>query len=364
MISESVKAVIANSRFNIFITVGFLALAVAIILIIGYVENKRIDNGKSTNSIAIRSSKFISDYYRHVKHFAKTNQWDEKEAQVLKDVEAISRHLLLIGEYKVRFYLGKLIYENSKNELHRLNALIDEMGWTSVMMGRKSAVKYFLQAIGDVDGMIKQVQGHLTLYYNETDDYSLTKLFMKARAYRHLGSTPSLKSYEKIEYCKKGLAIVEYLESLPALPKEISKDKILNMRTGLYFGIGAANLLQFSNCKVKNLADPIGNLVQAYKFNLLAKENAVTFENKHRYIKCLLTENEIYRGRMMINDYKDSVKKKALEDKVQGIMELDELTFEENLKTVERLMNDSIYIDEAYETYLIEKIKHWGESDA
>lgn len=362
-LAETVKSLIETSKYNEFITLGFISIAAIVIVILDMVEKKRISSGKSQKSIAIRSSKFISDFYKRIKQYSKKEKWSIHEEEIVKDINSISRHLLLIGEYKVRFLLGNIIYNNSKNELYRLSALIDEIGWTSVMMGKKKSIDYFLEAVKPIDSKIKEYDQVYQLTSHDVDDHSLKLLYLYARAYRHLGATPHVDINDRKTYTDKGLAIVCFLENINPLPKCISKNSLLNMRTGLYYGIAETNYKAFTKRKNKSNSDAMGLLIKAFEFNELAKNNAADFTNKHRYIKCLLLENEIYVAKKSIDEAMGSIKAYENEKTITAFLALNQITFDKNLKTVEDLLNHSIYIDESYETFLEEKLRTWRKQD-
>lgn len=362
-LAETVKSLIETSKYNEFITLGFISIAAIVIVILDMVEKKRISSGKSQKSIAIRSSKFISDFYKRIKQYSKNGKWSTHEEEIVKDINSISRHLLLIGEYKVRFLLGNIIYNNSKNELYRLSALIDEIGWTSVMMGKKKSINYFLEAVKPIDNKIKEYNQVYQLTSYDVDDHSLKSLYLYARAYRHLGATPHVDINDRKIYTDKGLAIVCFLENMNPLPKCISKNSLLNMRTGLYYGIAETNYKAFTKRKNKSNSDSVGLLIKAFEFNELAKNNAADFTNKHRYIKCLLLENEIYVARKSTDEAMDSIKSYENEKTVTAFLALNQMTFDKNLEAVEKLLNNSIYIDESYETFLEEKLRTWEKQD-
>ncbi|MFA5698005.1 MAG: hypothetical protein WC888_06265, partial [Candidatus Izemoplasmatales bacterium] len=60
LIAEGIKTLVQNDTFNWLITLGLLIAAAIILFAVEYIQNKRINTGKNTHSIAIRSSKFIS----------------------------------------------------------------------------------------------------------------------------------------------------------------------------------------------------------------------------------------------------------------------------------------------------------------
>ena len=131
------------------------------------------------------------------------------------------------------------------------------------------------------------------------------------------------------------------------------------MRTGLHYGIAETYFKEFTKRKNQTNSDGIALLIKAFKYTVISKTNAEKFTNKHRYVKCLLLENEIYLSRKSIEAYMDSIRTQAIKENAKELLELNQMTFDENLEFVEKLLNNSIYIDESYETFLEEKLRPW-----
>jgi len=359
LIAEGIKTLVQNDTFNWLITLGLLIAAAIILFAVEYIQNKRINTGKNTHSIAIRSSKFISDYYRQIKGYAIKGLWGKKEEDIIKTVHSLSRHLLLIGEYNVRYKMGHLIYKYSKNNLYRMSALIDEIGWTAVLMGRKKSVYYIKKAIemGTFNISKPKDNYEVNLYNQNYNSYH--QLFLAARAFRHIASTGFVELIERKELSLKGLAICDYLlKKIDKLPKEISLKKIETMKAGIDYGLGVIYLNCFKENDVKDYHERVTNLMNAYAYNHLSKVVAFKNDDMHRYVKCLLIENEIYDAMASQIIITEEIKKFANDrTDCQGMTELSSKTYADNLNTVEDVLNHSIYIDEAYEIFLQEKLK-------
>ncbi|MDD3127254.1 MAG: hypothetical protein PHT27_06535 [Candidatus Izemoplasmatales bacterium] len=359
VIAEGIKTLVQNDSFNWLITLVLLIVAAIILFAVEYVQNKRINTGKNTHSIAIRSSKFISDYYRKIKDYAIKGSWGKNEEDTIKTVHSLSRHLLLIGEYNVRYKMGKLIYKYSKNNLYRMSALIDEIGWTAVLMGKKKSVYYIQQAIEMGSFNISKPKDNYEVNIYDQNYNSYHQLFLAARAFRHIASTGFVELIERKEISLKGLAICDYLfKNIDKLPKDINSEKIETMKAGIDYGLGVIYLNCFKENDIKDYNERVTNLMNAYAYNRLSKVVAFKNRDMHRYVKCLLIENEIYDAMASQNMFIEEIKKFA-KDRMdcEGMSELDSKIYTKNLEIVEDILNHSIYIDEAYEIFLQEKLK-------
>jgi len=364
-ISESVKAFVNRSEYNIWISLGFVAVAILILTLVNYLINKRIDSGKGGKSIAIRSSKIISDFYKSVHKISKTKKWEEEKDSVLMNFSSISRHLLLIGEYRVRFKIGKIIVKKTNDPIEKMSTLADELGWTSVMMGRTNAVKYFKQALEIANPQFTKNHDELSLTTPLNDDMQIQKMYLSSRVYRHIASDSLIKDMKiRIEASLQGKCIIEHLIKLESLPSFLSKRKLDEMMAGLDYGLGEIHLEKVLKSDTMNKPDQIMTLLQAQKYNLHAKTLAKTFDNKHRYIKTLLIENEIFKFRNKLNLSDSDYHVKGIDNAItKSLKEFNWSHYSENLKVVEDAFNNSLYIDEAYEIFLDEKIRKTVEVD-
>lgn len=364
-ISESVKAFVNRSEYNIWISLGFVSVAILILTLVNYFINKRIDSGKGGKSIAIRSSKIISDFYKSVRKISKTKKWDEEKDSVLMNFSSISRHLLLIGEYRVRFRIGKIIVKKTSDPVEKMSAYADELGWTSVMMGKTNAVKYFKKALEIANPQFTQVHDQLTLTSPLNDDIQIKKMYLASRVYRHIASNSLIKDMKiRIDASLQGKCIIDTLMKIESLPSFLSRRKLDEMMAGLDYGLGEIHLTKVHKSTTMNLPDQIMTLLQAQKYNILAKNLAKTFDNKHRYIKTLLIENEIFKYRKKLNLSDSDYHVKGIDASVtKSLKEFNWSHYSENLKIVEEAFNNSLYIDEAYEIFLDEKIKKTVEVD-
>lgn len=355
---ELVKILVSSQ--NVLISIVFLILGLGIIFVLDKLNDKRIASGKNAQSIAVRSSQFINEYFRKVKEIVRDNKWKDNENEIYATVQSISRHLLLIGEYKIRYSLGKIIYRNTSNPLYQMKSLIDEMGWTSVLMGKRRSVSEIEKAILLSAVTFSKNNDQYILHVDELDDITFEKIFLVSRALRHLASIQFKTIEERIALSEQSLEALSFLENHQTqLPKDITIEKINEMRSGVYYGLGLVNLMAYNNKSVVDKANHLSYLANAHHYNQESKLMSKDYINRHRYLKCLLIENEIYNSVTTKNIIAfPSLQKEA--EKNQNFAEILNFTCQDyanNLREVERILNSSVYIDEAYEMFLEEKIR-------
>jgi hypothetical protein len=225
-------------------------------------------------------------------------------------------------------------------------------------MGKRNSISYIKKAIAMTSFKISKPKDHYVVSIDEVSYDIFRELFLSARAYRHIASTGFVDLKERKDLSDKGIAICEFLNNhLDQLPDEIDKKKIDSMKAGLDYGLGIIYLNYFKEKAVDDYHERTMQLMEAYRYNKLAKD-VVYDKDLHRYMKCLLIENEIYEAMASHHQLVEEIKKYA-NDKTDciGMADLDSKTYDENLKTVEKILNNSIYIDEAYEIFLQEKLK-------
>ena len=129
------------------------------------------------------------------------------------------------------------------------------------------------------------------------------------------------------------------------------------MKAGLDYGLGIIYLNYFKEKAIDDYHERNICLMNAYSYNKLAKD-VVYNQDMHRYMKCLLIENEIYEAMNSHHQLVEENKKYCINrEDCKGMSDLDSKTYNENLSAVEKILNNSIYIDEAYEIFLQEKLK-------
>ncbi|MGM0613770.1 MAG: hypothetical protein ACQESM_09705 [Bacteroidota bacterium] len=359
LVTELIQLTFTNKDNLYLITGAVIVFTIVGLNIYNYLYEKRVSKGTGPQSIAIKSSKLVSDYLKYLKNLVKQDKYREKETIVLKEIRSISRPLLLLGEYKVRYLIGKLVSENTDKTEIKMRFMMDEMGWTSVLMGKKRAVKEISEAIDLFPVTFNKYNKSISLNIGDTEDSDLHKLFLVARGKRHLASTQFLDPEKRFKISLEASAIMSYLDDVSYIDNVISKDKRNSMVAGIYYGMGEIKYEMATKLQKQESTalDFYETLTESYKYTELTARISKGFSNKHRYLKALLLKNSIINLMLSINnqtDFKDSVK-----DMEYGV-ELSSNTtknVQENIDYIEKLLNSSIYVDEAFEVYLKQRIK-------
>jgi hypothetical protein len=131
------------------------------------------------------------------------------------------------------------------------------------------------------------------------------------------------------------------------------------MRTGLEYGLGLAHLSYVTQDTRKTpKMETIVHLIEAARYNGLAMTKAKDFPNKQRYLKTLLIENEIYNAQNRIGFTKNNFLPAPMDKTAQDrLFAMSAVQYNANLEEVESILKTSIYVDEAFEIYLEERIK-------
>lgn len=358
-LQELVKTWINNPQYDQIITFVVLAGALLLYMLVNYLINKRITNGKTVNSIAIKSSDFINKYYRSVRKKAWEGKWEDEEEEIIQTIDSVSHQLLMVGEYQIRRKLGKLVVRNTKDVGLKIRATLDEIGWTSVLMGQKRAIRYFQDALIMTKMELKMKDKKWVLTNSLDDDETKDMAYLAARACRHLASTPFPALKERIEWSEKGLSLIEALESCETLPPYLNSNKLQEMKTGLEYGLGLTHLSYVKKAKILPADEKtVEHLVKAAHFNGVAREKSKDFSNKHRYLKTLLIENEVFRERDRIHfTEKCRIQIPGYSQAQDRLLAMSDPQYNANLKEAETLLKTSIYVDEAFEIYLDERIR-------
>ncbi len=363
LISELIKLTFEDQD-NLFFITAFVIFATIIGLnFYNYLYQKRISKGNSPQSIAIKSSKLVSDYLKHLKEIIAEGHYTKKEDIILDEVKSISRPLLLLGEYKVRYLIGKKISQNTRDDEVKMRYMMDEMGWTSVLMGKERAIKEIEAAMDvfPVEIVIKNKKR--VMDYTHKSDADLRKLFLVVRAKRHLASTPFLTIEKKLSNALDALTIMDYLKKVDYIDNIIPEHKRKEMLAGIHYALGETYYQKAHTFwKEKGLHyDVYEYLASSFKYARLTSKASKLFENQHRYLKALLLENSLINLFQEINRPTDF--KKATEA-LEFSTDLAEMTLQDlhqNIATIEALLNTSIYVDEAFEIYLKQKIMNEGD---
>ncbi len=305
----------------------------------------------------------------------------------VKDMERI---LLQLEQHELRIKLGKYVVKYSTDIDKTIHAYVDYLGWTYVLLGEnKKGFQAIQNGLHLIDYKINVSKaGHQKycelkkageeipqLVAKQHEDYC-EYVLQKARALRHLGTTyytyRSFKdnfvkdNFKKEEIGKKspwnfentvnpyvkyklkeGLDLLQEESVIEYFNETIEKRKTYSK---MVFGIKYNDLLYDYYVAVYKNIQSIETYVQIRnQLNVLIEEiDKSEFDDNHRLIKILTLKNQLKHK--IYNQQDESGMK------IEGAEEWDKL-LAKDLKTIEKVLNQNIYFDEAMEVYVCQKIR-------
>lgn len=357
LVSEIIKQLIEDTKISTLVSVAFITIVIIIIVIVQILMKRSINKSPNPQSIAIKSSKFVRDYLKQTKQQIKSQGQVNELDDCVKEIKSISHSLLILGEYKVRIALGKLIAKNTLNDVLKMQMMIDEQGWTLVMSGKRKAISVLKEAM-------KLSQYQLTgddlepMVLPSQNGEEFNKLFLVVRAKRHIGAASFTSFSNRIKELEEALIIIQYLENNKNSANKLPIEKIHAMKTGLLYGLGECYYGKYHEDKDKRRrTQQYEDLLNAFKFVSIAEERSRDYSNQHRHMKCLLLINSIYQEYCNQNIAIDFMKCYPNNPYAIALNNYNSKLTEVNLEKVEKLLNDSLYVDEAFEFFLKQKVK-------
>ena len=288
---------------------------------------------------------------------------------VLNSIKEINRALLVLEQYDTRIYLGEYVLSHSSDAFDCADALIDFKGWTYALIGRRDK---FEQSVKDGIELLLKHRDE-----NELSDEEMAKLQLKlARAYRHLGSevvsakqdydnaikmneiaTKQLDCFKSLneknieEAYKKSGDKEQYIKSMKLLRK------VEEMYVGIDYGVLNAKLFKITDRRSKDKSVSLAKDLLEY----IAKTRELInkskeFSNPHRYLKCILLENEFLK--LLEPTLSESVQKQyqmqieQLFGKQEDIKQFVCKQFDDNTAVADDVFRNAIYADEMMEIYI------------
>ncbi len=273
----------------------------------------------------------------------KTNQEQTIEVYntIYDTIHQLERILLQLEQHALRIKLGKYVIRCSNNISQIINAYVDLIGWTHILLGDNK--KGFSSIQCGID-LIDYKLSALEKGSKEYCEYTL----QKARALRHLGTTYYTYKSKKDKFVKECLLeakdlisqpdIVQYYESTPKLKETYGKMMFgLKYNELLYdYYVALENKDEFSE-KINKISEGI--------LKLREEVNQSDFSDNHRLVKVITLQNQIEKNRILQtkttkDDHSAIWKNKLHNDLIQ----------------IEEVLNKNIYFDEAMEVYVCQKI--------
>ena len=305
----------------------------------------------------------------------------------VKDMERI---LLQLEQHELRIKLGKYVVKYSTDIDKTIHAYVDYLGWTYVLLDKNAqGFRAIQNGLHLIDYKINTSKaGHLKycelkkageeipdVILKQHVDYCEYSL-QKARALRHLGTTyytyRSFRdtfvktSFEKEKLAQKGvwnfnntvnpyvkfklaegLALMEEESVIEYFSESVKKRETYSK---MVFGIKYNDLLyDYYEALYKNDQSLETYLNINNQLNALIEEiDKSEFSDNHRLIKILTLKNQL---KHKIYNQQDEAGVT-----VEGSKQWDTL-LAQDLKTIESVLNQNIYFDEAMEVYVCQKIR-------
>ncbi len=260
---------------------------------------------------------------------------------IISRIFDMNRILLLVEQHQNRIKLGRFIAYFTNNEEEQIKAYLDLIGWSYILIGdNKKGFNAILTAINIIESRIGTD-------YDDTVPKGIDKkqfynyLFLKVRAYRHLGSTYyTYKSIDALFYCQKALKLLDTKGFKEGLNDDA---KFASMRCGVTNNLYLSYFYKFVRDTRRGKGD-----IESLKTTLNGVEKDIEeiygdgnkSSDQHRLIKLLTLKCQL---------------EKALD--ISGAKKLDLKEFGKNMERIENVLNKSIYFDDAMEVYTNQKIQ-------
>ncbi len=259
---------------------------------------------------------------------------------IIKRIFDMNRILLLVEQHQNRIKLGKYVAYFTNNEEEQIKAYLDLIGWSYILIGdNKRGFNAILTAIHLIESRIgEEYDGTIPKTVDKNLYYHY--LFLKVRAYRHLGSTYyTYKNIDALFYCQKALKILDTIGFKEGLNDDA---KFESMRCGVLNNLYLSYFYKFvrdsrrGKGDIQSLKDTLDNVKKDIDSIYCANNS----NDQHRLIKLLTLKCQL---------------EKALD--ISGAKKLDLKEFDANMSSIEKVLNKSIYFDDAMEVYTNQKIQ-------
>jgi len=289
-----------------------------------------------------------------------------------KNIFEMNRILLQVELYDERIKLGKFITKYSIKPINEINAYIDLMGWTYILLGN------YKKGINTINIAIRIIDSYLDnkdIILAEDEKYEL--ILLKLRALRHIGTTYYTYNYNK-KKCE---------DSLNEAMKIIEKDDITN-----YFNRKSLEIIKAQELKTVHEASIRNKIESTLDDNTLS----LAKKDPYAYIKmkagiinnCILSKffdyvssdikdkrileklyddikiciGSIYINNKCVDQHRLS-KLYVLKNQIIKTINNESLninltkSYYNDIKDIEEVLNKNVYFDEAIDLYINQKIQ-------
>ena len=267
----------------------------------------------------------------------------EISKNLIKRIFDVNRILLQIEQHNARIKLGEYVTYFSTDEVERIKGYMDLIGWSYVLLGDKKGYAAIFTSIDIIENRIgKELNKEAPkgMSQEENEQY----LFLKARAYRHLGSTYyTFKDIDVGHYCNEALKVLEVLKSngFDKSKKSMYENMLYGVENNLYlynlYKFISDNKRENGNGDTRKLDETRRNVEKAIEdLSALPKEE----QDNHRMLKLLSLKCQI-------NKVFSVIKKEKMD--IDGT--------NADLKKIEATLAKNIYFDDAMEVYTNQKVQ-------
>lgn len=292
---------------------------------------------KSENYIFLKSNEPIIKMSK-LTNLRKSYEISQKIIQSICD---INRILLQVEQHKLRIKLGKYVARYTDDPFVQIEAYTDYIGWTNILIGNtRKGYNAIMTAIGLID---KQIGDGINVpkEMNAIDFYKY--LYLKARAYRHLGTTYytySSKDIETTSYLNKALEIVNNSNFIENFKDKTKYDKL---KYGIENNLLLAKYYNLIECLKKKTVDKVSCTIDSLLFEVEEKINEVNNMkdiDKHRLIKLIVLKNQIIRANKLNNGASINIE-----------------NINADLNIIKNIFNNNINFDDAMEVFINQKVQ-------
>ena len=302
-------------------------------------EIKEHIKAKSENYGDIEAIKAYNNVYNLMEETSLVKNYEIAQ-KLIQRIFEMNRILLQLEQHNTRIKLGKYVAYHTNDFVEEVKAYMDLIGWSYILLGEnKKGFSAIFTAINLIEAKIG-TDGKIPDKMSEQEYYDL--LFLKIRAYRHLGTTYyTYKDINSLEYCNKALELLS-----PELKKGLNNDSAFeNMKCGVYNNLYLAQLYE----NIKNAKNKGKFRIEELKHTLELIEKDLDEiqqipeekKDKHRIIKLLSLKCQVNKA-LSVSEESE---------------EIDLLETEKDLKFIEDVLNKNIYFDDAMEVYANQKVQ-------
>lgn len=263
-------------------------------------------------------------------------------SKVCDNIISLKRILLEINKSEIRIMLGNFLVKYSNDDKKRADGYIDFLGWTKILNEQK-------QGIIDIEKGIELCKVKRETCKNKLDNQGFNDYTLKIiRGYRHLGTT-----YYTYKFDKNRCSVEESINAAYKYLTEINcdNDEIKKQYTGLVIGIKYNSiLLQYYNYVEKSLSRT--------ELNKIKKQIKILYEFTYKQNLELLKEMKNLKLNVEYIDA-DSIDKHR-KIKICSLYSIlnENKESKDCMKEIEDILDQNIYIDEAIELYIYDKINN------